>query len=310
MTHYVGLDVSQKTTAICVVDSEGRRIWRGVCSTTPEGIERAVRRYAGNDARIGLETGPMTPWLFDGLRELRLDVVCLDARHARAALRMQINKTDQNDAEGLAQVMRTGWYRAVHVKSFAAHRARALLGARTQLEPHSRRAEDVRPPARRHAWDAFRPPRRSVDRRPARRRAYRAADAFSLAGAPRADRCFRQGDLRARPLQPDLPVAYERAWNRRAVGAGVCQHDRGGPALPTIAGNRGTPRANAAQVPVRRDRPQRTHIALRRRSYENAHVRSCRCDPNEGEASLAPERLGARDCEAIGTGKGTRGAGA
>jgi transposase len=59
--------------------------------------------------------------------------VCLDARHARAALKMQINKTDQNDAEGLAQIMRTGWYRPVHVKSFEAHRARSLLGARSQL---------------------------------------------------------------------------------------------------------------------------------------------------------------------------------
>jgi transposase len=75
----------------------------------------------------------MTPWLVHELRGHGLDIVCLDARHARAALKMQINKTDQNDAEGLAHVMRTGWYRAVHVKSFDAHRARALLGARTQL---------------------------------------------------------------------------------------------------------------------------------------------------------------------------------
>src|ERR1041385_6400937 len=62
-----------------------------------------------------------------------LDVTCLDARHASAALKMQMNKTDENDAEGLAQIMRTGWYRAVHVKSLDAHRARALLGARAQL---------------------------------------------------------------------------------------------------------------------------------------------------------------------------------
>jgi len=62
-----------------------------------------------------------------------LDVTCLDARHASAALKMQMNKTDQNDAEGLAQIMRTGWYRSVHVKSLDAHRARALLGARAQL---------------------------------------------------------------------------------------------------------------------------------------------------------------------------------
>ena len=82
---------------------------------------------------LEFETGAMTPWLAHELRNLGLEVVCLDARHARAALEMQINKTDQNDAEGLAQIVRTGWYRSVHVKSFDSHRARALLGARTQL---------------------------------------------------------------------------------------------------------------------------------------------------------------------------------
>ena len=75
----------------------------------------------------------VTPWLVHELRNLGLEIVCLDARHARAALKMQINKTDQNDAEGLAQIVRTGWYRSVHVKSFESHRLRALLGARTQL---------------------------------------------------------------------------------------------------------------------------------------------------------------------------------
>jgi transposase len=75
----------------------------------------------------------MTPWLVHELRNKGLNVVCLDARHARAALKMQVNKTDQNDAEGLAQIMRTGWYRLVHVKSYEAHRARALLAARSQL---------------------------------------------------------------------------------------------------------------------------------------------------------------------------------
>ena len=133
MTHFVGLDVSQKMTAICVVDNAGHRLWRGQCPTVPEQITVLVRRHAGDDARIGIETGAMTPWLVHELRNLGLEVVCLDARHARAALKMQINKTDQNDAEGLAQIVRTGWYRSVHVKSFESHRARALLGARTQL---------------------------------------------------------------------------------------------------------------------------------------------------------------------------------
>ena len=132
MTRCVGLDVS-KLTAVCVVDETGRRLWRGQCATDPEQIERMIKGQAGDDAQVGLETGPMTPWLVHELRGRGLDVTCLDARHARAALKMQINKTDQNDAEGLAQIVRTGWYRSVHVKSLDAHRARALLGARAQL---------------------------------------------------------------------------------------------------------------------------------------------------------------------------------
>ena len=133
MPHYVGLDVSQKTTSICVVDEQGRRLWRGVCTTHPDPIATQVLRHAGRDAKIGIETGSMTPWLVHGLRAAGLDVACLDARRVKAALQMRLNKTDENDAEGLAQVMRTGWYRAVHVKSLDAHRARALLGARAQL---------------------------------------------------------------------------------------------------------------------------------------------------------------------------------
>src|SRR6202047_365391 len=116
MSHFIGLDVSQKMTAICVVDNAGRRLWRGQCPTVPEQISVLVRRHAGDDARIGIETGAMTPWLVHELRNLGLEVVCLDARHARAALEMQINKTGQNDAEGLAQIVATGGNVLVHVK--------------------------------------------------------------------------------------------------------------------------------------------------------------------------------------------------
>src|SRR4029077_9260553 len=89
MSHFVGLDVSQKMTAICVVDKDGRRIWRGQCPSVPEQISAALRRYAGDNARIGIETGAMTPWIVHELRNLGFEVVCLDARHARAALNIQ-----------------------------------------------------------------------------------------------------------------------------------------------------------------------------------------------------------------------------
>ena len=95
MTNYVGLDVSQKTTTLCIVDGEGHRQWRGECVTSPEHIAQAVLQHAGAKASIGIETGPMTPWLVHELRSRGLDVICLDARHARAALRMQLNNRPQ-----------------------------------------------------------------------------------------------------------------------------------------------------------------------------------------------------------------------
>ena len=83
MTNYVGLDVSQKSTTLCVVDGDGRRLWRGQCTSSPEQIAGVVRQHAGVGASIGIETGPMTPWLVHELRSRGLDVVCLDARHAK-----------------------------------------------------------------------------------------------------------------------------------------------------------------------------------------------------------------------------------
>ncbi len=98
MARFIGLDVSQKLTSICVVDDTGRRVWRGQCRSDPEAIERTVRGRAGDDVSISIETGPMTPWLVPEWRGRGLTIVCLDARHASAALKMQMNKTDQNDA--------------------------------------------------------------------------------------------------------------------------------------------------------------------------------------------------------------------
>ena len=132
MARFVGLGVSQKLTSICVVDETGRRVWRGQCPTDP--VQLADReRACGRGRSYRLETGPLTPWLVHAVRERGLEVVCLDARHASAASKMKMNKTDQNDVEGLAQIMRTGWYRPVHVKSLDAHRARTLLGTRAQF---------------------------------------------------------------------------------------------------------------------------------------------------------------------------------
>jgi transposase len=130
---YVGLDVSLEQTSICVVDDTGATMWRGKCNSDPESIHKMVVKHAREAVRIGLETGQLSTWLFHELKARQLPVICIDARHAKAALSLQINKTDANDAHGIAQIVRVGWYREIAVKSMDTHAIRAMLVARAQL---------------------------------------------------------------------------------------------------------------------------------------------------------------------------------
>src|ERR671917_112571 len=134
MPHYAALDVSNNQTALHVVDEAGRTVWRGKRASDPEALAAALRRHAPDLVCVGLETGFLTPWLYHSLKAVGLPIVCLEARHARAATALQRNKTDANDAETLAQLVRTGWYREARVKSFKAHAVRHLVGARAQLK--------------------------------------------------------------------------------------------------------------------------------------------------------------------------------
>ena len=124
MEYYVGLDVSLKQTSICVVDQSGSVVREGVVDSDPEAISVYVRSKAPGAVRIGLETGPTSTWLWTELRRLGLPVICIDARHAKAVLKMQINKSDRNDAIGIARIMQTGWFKEVHVKDIDSHSVR------------------------------------------------------------------------------------------------------------------------------------------------------------------------------------------
>lgn len=130
---YVGLDVAMNKTAVCLIDEAGERVWQGQCPSSPQGIAAAIALHARGVVRIGMETGPLAVWLWYGLRERELPIVCLHARHAKAALELQHNKTDPNDAHGLAQVVRTGWFRPVELKSMASYRVRLVLATRERL---------------------------------------------------------------------------------------------------------------------------------------------------------------------------------
>ena len=133
LKQYVGLDVSLAETSIAVIDENDKLVWRGSVASTPEAIAEVLSKHAPRAERVGLETGQLSSWLYHGLKAKGWQVFCIDARHAKAALSLKVNKTDANDALGLAQIMRVGWYREVAVKGHDCQALRALLVARAQI---------------------------------------------------------------------------------------------------------------------------------------------------------------------------------
>jgi len=133
MEEYVGLDVSLKETSVCVLDQSGEIVFEGEVASQPETIAKLLRRRAPRASGVVFETGSLSNWLWHELKELGFPVLCVDARHAKAALSTRMNKSDRNDARGLAEMARMGWYREAKVKSMESRQVRALLAARAKL---------------------------------------------------------------------------------------------------------------------------------------------------------------------------------
>lgn len=134
MKYYAGLDVSVKETSVCIVDQAGRVCREVRVSSHPEDLIRVLKDPARPLARVGLEAGPLSQWLFSGLAESGLPAICIETRHTKAFLKAQVNKTDRNDARGIAQMMRVNLFRPVHVKTLTSQKRRALLTARKLLQ--------------------------------------------------------------------------------------------------------------------------------------------------------------------------------
>jgi transposase len=134
MKHYAGLDVSVKETSICIVDETGAVCRELKVQSHPDDLARALKNPAWRLARVGLEAGPLSQWLFSGLAEAGLPAICIETRHAKAFLKAQINKSDRNDARGIAQMMRVNLFRPVHVKTLTSQKRRVLLTARKLLQ--------------------------------------------------------------------------------------------------------------------------------------------------------------------------------
>ncbi len=138
MDYFAGLDVSVKDTSVCIVDDVGKIIREVKVASEPEALLGVLKNTAYRFKRIGLEAGPLSQWLFSALGEANLPVICVETRHMRAVLKAQINKTDRNDARGIAQMMRVGLYRPVHVKTLRSQKLQMLLTHRKLLmaSPH------------------------------------------------------------------------------------------------------------------------------------------------------------------------------
>jgi transposase len=134
MEHYAGIDVSLESSSVCVVDATGRIVREAKIASEPGALAGWFHRLGVELARIGLEAGPLSQWLYGGMRDAGLAVELLETRHVRDAFKAMPVKTDRKDARGIAQLMRLGWFRSVHCKSLPAQETRALLTARKLVQ--------------------------------------------------------------------------------------------------------------------------------------------------------------------------------
>jgi transposase len=134
MEHFAGLDVSVNETSICIVDDTGRIVREAKVASEPDALLQVLKNRAYRFKRIGLEAGPLSQWLYSALGEANLPIICVETRHMRAVLQARINKTDRNDARGIAQMMRAGLYKPVHVKTLRSQKLRTLLTYRKLLQ--------------------------------------------------------------------------------------------------------------------------------------------------------------------------------
>ena len=133
MEHHVGIDVSLELSSLCVLDATGKVIREAKVASEPEALVKFLRGLDLTIVRVGLEAGPLSQWLYDGLHAVGLEPVLLETRHVKAALSAMAIKTDRRDARGIAQLLRMGWCRPVHHRSVPMQEVRALLAVRKQL---------------------------------------------------------------------------------------------------------------------------------------------------------------------------------
>ena len=134
MDHYAGIDVSLEYSSVCIVDASGKIVREGKVLSEPDALISWFGSLGLELSRIGLEAGPLSQWLYAAMKQVGLVVELLETRHVRKAFEAMPVKSDRNDARGIAQLMRLGWFRPVHCKSIGAQETRAVLTSRKLVQ--------------------------------------------------------------------------------------------------------------------------------------------------------------------------------
>jgi transposase len=134
MSCFAGLDVSLHETSVCIVDNDGKVIRESKVETAPAALQSALSEHAKELGRVGVEASSIGIWVQRELHAVGLPIIVVETRHMRNALSAMRNKTDRNDARGIAQMVRLGWFRPVHVKSLENQKLRTLLANRKLLK--------------------------------------------------------------------------------------------------------------------------------------------------------------------------------
>jgi hypothetical protein len=269
MDQYVGLDVSLKQTWISVRQNR-KRIWRGKCLSHPRAVADAIRQHAPNAVLVVFETGALATWFHHALTAEGLPAVCIDARHAKAALDTAPNKTDANDADGLALLAEAGFFREVRVKSWEAMPVRTLVGGRAQLIAISNDlSNQIRGIMKTFGLAVPKGGGRSFE-----------TNVRALLEGQAALACGACSNGKTRPAtrgggtqEPSLSVVDDGSRGRHDHRAVVHDHDRGPGELCELARGGGFCRPNNAELSIGRGRLRRAHLAPRRQARARSALR-------------------------------------
>lgn len=270
MAHFVGRDVSVKETSVCVVDDAGKVVCERKVPSEPDDIAVLLTSVGGDYVRVGIEAGPLSQWLVNGLSETGDPVICVETRHMKALLQaQQINKSDRNDARGIAQMMRVGLFKPVHVKTLAAQEQRMLLTSRKlvqckliDIEPDMRgtlrnfglKVGVVSTKGRCRQHHRLRGPDPSAGRGVSATGGDHRALTDGAAGDAPAARYPPQDAARHGPSRSGVPTVDDRARRRPGGGAHLPCLDRPATTLSAFQGGRRACRVDAAAASVERDR--------------------------------------------------------